>query len=360
MSKPEFSQVAYMPYSPIKEGFRIGNYEVWPFFKESGKRINNRVIIDHLSRLFGRYFERKSDRAKGIYDKPLDAVFMISPINFEIGVNEFTEEQLEEIKTVCHIITFCAINECAFVSSSADAFILHVYKFQPGGDGVVLGNTFFANLDMVKLVKPYYIDPSLLKFEKTTLSDALGKAVPFKDRKRVRRVFRTLELFYHTATHSEMMTDEHRLLSLIMCFEVLLNFDGKLKFAKMIEKSIDNYKPVSETRKVKIRNKDTELKHSKTTWWAFDLYDLRSHIIHGSNVNWEIEKYGDIWTRIKFGGILIRKLIKKILSQESLWPPDDASDSDIIGDAIIEVDRLDIKLEKMVAEFNETYMGKQK
>lgn len=361
MPETNLFQIAYMPYAPIKESFQIGNYEIWPFYKESNKRIKNQKTIEQLTCLFGQYFERKFDKVKGGYDKPLDEVFIISPLNYEIGVNEFTETQIEEIRSVCHIISFCAINECAFVSSSADSFVLHRYSFQPDSDGFRLGSTYFSNLEMIKFMKPYYLTPNLLKFGKTDLCYALGKALQFKNRKNVKRIFRTLELFYHTATHSEMMTDEHRLLSLVMCFEVLLDFDGKESFASKIENMIENYKPILETKPVPRKNKKVEdLTYSKTGWWAYDLYNLRSDIVHGKDINWDIKKYGNVWTRIQFGRILIRKLIKKILSQETLWPPEDASDSDIVADAIIEADRLDIKLVNMVAEFNETFIGKDK
>ncbi|MGB8658227.1 MAG: hypothetical protein WCE90_10660 [Candidatus Zixiibacteriota bacterium] len=361
MSETNLFQIAYMPYAPIKEGFQIGNYEVWPFYKESNTKINNQKAIEKLTCLFRQYFERKFDKVKGGYDKPLDEVFIISPLNYEIGVNEFTETQIEEIRDVCHTISFCAINECAFVTSSADLFTLHRYSFQPGSDSFRLGITYFSNLEMIKFMKPNYLESSLLEFEKTDLCHSLGKALQFKDRNQIKRIFRTLELFYHTATHSEMMTDEHRLLSLVMCFEVLLNFNSKESFVSKIETMLENYRPILETKPVPRRNNKVEdLTYSKTGWWAYDLYNLRSNIVHGKDINWDFQKYGNVWTRIQFGGILIKKLVKKILSQESLWPPDDASDSDIIGDAIIEADRLDIKLENMVAEFNETYIGKDK
>lgn len=349
MTERNFSQVAYMPYAPIKESFQIGNYEIWPYYKESNKRIGNEKVLQHLNRLFGRYFERKFDREKGGYDKLLEEVIIISPVNFELGIDKFSEEQIEEIRTASHIIAFCAIKECAFVSSSADAFVLHVYEFQVGSDGVRLRDKYFSQLEMVKFMKPYYLDFPLLKFDKTDLCEALGKALQFKDKSQMKRIFRTLELFYHTAAHSEMMTDEHRLLSLLMCFEVLLNFNGKIEFAKKMEILLDNFYPKMETRVVKIKNRDTNLTYSKTCWWAYDLYDLRNYIVHGGEINWDFQKYGNIWTRVEFGGILLRKLIKKILSEESLWQPD-------YSDFLIEADSLDKMLEDKVAEFHEDYV----
>jgi len=343
-----FSQVAYMPYAPIKEAFRIGNYEIWPYYRESSKRIKNKDVVQHLNRQFGRYFERKYDEKKGGYDKPLEEIFIISPINFDFGTSKFLEEQIEEIRTVAHVIAFCAINECAFVSSSTDAFAVHIQNFQVGSDGIALWNKIFTKLDMVKFMKPYYLGTSLLKFEKTPLCDALGNALQFKDKKEIESMFRALQLFYHTATYGEMVTDEHRLLSLVMCFEVLLNFENRIEFVKKMENLLNNAEPKVETRTVKINNKDTSVTKSKTSWWAFDLYNLRSDVVHGNEINWDIQKYGNIWTRIQFGGILLRRLIKKILYQESLWQFD-------YVDSVVESISLDEKLKNLTTEFIEKH-----
>lgn len=348
MSERSFSQVAYMPYAPIGESFRIGNYEIWPYYKESSKRIKNENVIQHLNRHFGRYFDRKYDREKGGYDKPLEEIFIISPTKFRLGISKFSEEQIEKIRTVSHIIAFCAINECSFVSSSADAFILYIQNFQVGSDGIAFWDKIFTKLDMVKFMKPYYLGTSLVKFKKTGLCDALGKALQFKDKDQIRRIFRTLELFYHTAAHGAMVLDENKLLSLVMCFEVLLNFENKIEFVEKIENLLNDPEAKMETRTVKIKNKDTNVTKSKTSWWTFDLYNLRSDIVHGNEINWDIQKYGNIWTRIQFGGILLRKLIKKILSQESFWQPDPV-------DSIIEAISLDEVLENIINKFTKTY-----
>jgi hypothetical protein len=341
-----------MPYAPIKERLQIGNYEVWPYYKDVTSRIENKDVIERLNRLFGCYNERKFEKEKGGYDKPLDEIFIVSPTGLETGFGTLTQDQEDEIRSISHIMAFCAINECAFVTSVADTFILHFYNFDLASSTIRLWHTLFTHLEMVKFMKPYYLPAPLIKFDKTDLCDALGKALERKNRDRIRRVFRTLELFYHTATYHEMMTDEHRLLSLVMCFEVLLNFGGKkTKFADKIKTRIDNYRPQMEPRTVKISNRDADVTHSKTAWWAYDLYDLRSAIIHGKPVNWRLEKYGDIWTRIEFGGVLLRKLVKKALGEEGLWLPD--SDEGAREDAILEAEALDNLLAQKLSEFQE-------
>jgi len=343
MNERPFNQIAFMPYAPIECGLRIGNYEVWPYYRESSLRINNMQVIQRLNNIFGRYFERKFNRKKG-YDHPLEELFIVSPINFEIGTAQFSKDQFDDIRSVSHIIAFCAINETSFTSSSSDSFILYFQNFRIDSEGIALENMYFSKLYMVKFMKPYHLDEGLVKFKGTELCNALGKALQFKHKAIIKRIFRTLELFYHTASHAEMMTDEHRLLSLAMCFEVLLNYKGKIHFMKKLDNMLEHYSPQMLTRIIKIKDKDKSITKPKTCWWAFDLYRLRSSIIHGDKIDWEINRYGDIWTRIEFGGILLRKLIKKILFKEKLWELDEA-------DSIFEAGSLDEKLDNIVNDF---------
>lgn len=339
MPEENFAQIAFMPYASVKESFSIGNYEVWAYYKEAERRIKNQNVIQHLNQIFSIYFERKYDKEKGGYDKPLEEIFIISPHNFQFGVSKFSDDQIEDIRTISHIIAFCAINE-SFSSSLSDEFKLYIQNFQVGSDGIAIWRTIFKKLEMVKFMKPYYLNIPLIKFEKNELCDALGKSLQFKNRKGIKKIFRALELFYYTTAHGEMLTDEHRLLSLVMCFEVLLDFGGKkLNFANKIEKIFGEYYP-KETHPIKENNKDVNKSLSKTAWWAFDLYKLRNDIIHGNEISWEIKKYGDILKRIEFGRILLRKLIKKTLIKESLFQPD-------YFDNVLEVENLDEKLEDL-------------
>jgi hypothetical protein len=346
MSNDNFSQIAFLPYAPIKEGFKIGDYEVWPFFsKEASERIKDKNVFDCITHHFNRYYEYKYSKKMGGYDKNIENIFMVSPTGYNFGMDKFTDKQIQDILSISHIIAFSAICECSFVSTSSDAFALYIQNFQPGSDGITLWNKHFTKLDMVKFMKPYHLDTSLVNYSVTKLSKTLGDALKYKDKPSINRILRVLELFFHTATNNEMVTAEHRLLSLVMCFEILLQFDGnKRDFMKKLEDNIDNYEPIMETRVLKNRNES--ISKSQTCWWAFDLYNLRNNIIHGNQINWDVERYGTAWTRIKFAGILIRKIIKKILIDENLWKID-------FGDSILEVHRLDKELKKIIQNDSE-------
>lgn len=307
-----------MPYAQIKQGFEVGNYEIWPYYEESNKRIQSLDAITHLNKHFGRYFERKYHKTRGGYDEILNERYIISPKSFNIGTDTFSDEQIEQIRNVTHIIAFCAISENAFLSSTTDAFTLHIQNFKVGSDGIALWNKYFTKLDMVKFLKPYHLDVSPVPFKKTDLCYALGKAIEHKNKVSIKRIFRTLGLFYHTATRGEFVTNEHRLLSLLMCFEVLLNYKDKYNFAAIVDKLENSPKRILEMRTVKRRGKNENITLSKTGWWAYDLYNLRSAVVHGNNYDWDTEKYGGIFTRIEFGSILLRKFIKDMLLHESI------------------------------------------
>jgi hypothetical protein len=344
-------EVAYLPYAPIKDGFKVGDYEIWPYHRECESRIRERRGRDHLSKFLACYHERRFDRQRGGYDEPVEEIFVISPQDSSAQPCTLTQQQAEDIRSVAHILAFSAINEPCITKWTSDAFVLHTLTFQGGSESVRLYDTIYSDPAMVKFLKPHYLPKPLLKFEKTDLCDALGQAMRMRNDSCIRRVFRAMELFYHTATHSEMMTAESRLLSLVTSFEVLLNYRDKWRFADRIDRWLDNYHPAIETRSLLKDGQPSDVSHTKTGWWAFDLYNLRSAIVHGKQVDWCLEKYGNIWTRIEFGGILLRKLVKRVLKQKNLWPPE--SDQDILGDAILEADALDNVLSQKVSEFQE-------
>jgi hypothetical protein len=348
-----YTHLAYMPYAPIKEGFRIGTYEVWPFHAQAGDRVGDEKTVREIGAHLGRFFKRDYNSENQICDKPVDEVFMVSPLGYELGSGRLTSRQIGDIKAVCHAVAFSALNEPLF-RMPPDAFALVIEKYHPGHDGVTIWQTHFETLDSVKFMKPYHLDSSFVKYEKTELCAALGNALGHRDSRPVRRVFKALELFCQAALHDAMLSDEHRLLMLVMCFEILLGFKNKNDFAKKLEQMIEIKKPHIQTRSIRIkkdrRMASRDYSAPRTIWWAYDLYELRSDIVHCRDFSWDEEKYGGFRTRLEFGKILLRKLIKNILVSESLWSGGIAAS---ITDLILDPDNLDEILEARVAEFRE-------
>jgi hypothetical protein len=345
----EFFQMAFMPYAPIKQGFQIGNYSIWPYYKESNSRINDITVINKLNHYFSRYCEWKYDKQKGGYDKPIDEIYIISPNEYKIGIERLSKDQKEDIFYICYILAFCAICETK-ITANSDAFRLYIQNFKLDSEGVALYNKNYTQYDMVKFMKPYNLDVVLLKYNKTHLCDVLGNILKHKNNRKIKRIFRALELFFRTASTDEVITNEHRLLTLVMCFEILLNFKDKYRFSKKIQNVLDIYEPELETRIIRTyKNEEEKLTFSKTGWWLIDLYNLRSDIIHGNEANWEEKKYGDIFSRIEFGGILLRKLIKNILRKDSLYET-------AMYDLLFEANDLDNQLEDIIKKYNKLFI----
>jgi len=214
----------------------------------------------------------------GGYDKPIDEIYIISPNDYEIGTERFSKDQIENIYNICYILAYCAICETNMVTANSDAFRLYIQNFKLDSEGVALYNKYYSQYDMVKFMKPYNLDVSLLKYEKTHLCDVLGNTLQYKNNRKVKRIFRALELFFRSASTDEIITNEHRLLTLVMCFEILLNFKDKYRFAKKVEKILDIYEPELETRIIRTyNNEEASFTFSKTGWWLVDISYSASH-----------------------------------------------------------------------------------
>lgn len=353
MDNKQVYNIAFMPYAPIKDGFKLGKYEIWPFYKEAEQKIKDSDVLSQLKKYFGRYYEYKYDLKRGGYDEIIDSIHIISPEDFEIGVYKLTPKQIKDIQTISHIISFSSIFETAFGSTTSDPYIVIIQSFVKGKEGLKTWGKFYAQYDCFKVMKPLYVSSPVFPYDKTKLCEILVDSLNLRDSNpTINKIFRSLELLFYTITYEDMITNEHRLLTLLMAFEVLLNFKDKKGFVKSIEKYIRdiNINPINIKRKIRCAgNKENEVEKPLTCWWAYDLYDLRSQIIHGETVDWKIRDYGNIWTRIKFSGILFSYLYKLILMDEKIWEYNGVDD---FTNLITAYD-IDEKLEKIMKKFKE-------
>lgn len=338
--------IAFMPYAPLEEGMEIGSYEVWPFQQQAESRIDDPQVLKQLNKYFGRFFEYRYEQRVGGVDRNIEGIFLISPKNFIVGSDQFTPIQIQDIQSIGHIIAFSSIFEAGFGSITTDPFETRIQSFVKGQEGLKVWHQFYTSYDLIKFLKPLHIDSPLFKYRLTHLAGALGDALPHRNTNQIiKRVLRSLELLFHTVTFGDMLTNEHRLLTLVMAFEVLLNFENKIQFVESLERYIADHEPQILTRQVNIPKKgETEVSKSKTCWWAYDLYNLRSSIIHGEDSDWQLREYGDIWTRIQFSGLLFKRLFKSLLQQESIFQPNKF-------EAIIEAYSMDEALEKLINNF---------
>ena len=347
MNKETF-QIAFMPYAPIQEKFNLGQYDIWPFYKEAENIILDKVVLEQLKKFFSRYVEFKFHRELKKHEERPCQIIIISPSDFKVGQDKYSESQIRDIVSLVHIIAFSSIFELGFTSNTSDPFQVHIQNFVKGEEGFSVWDKFYTNYNLFKVLKPLYIGSSFFPFKSTELSNALVNSLELRDSNNsIKRIFRSLELLYHTITFSDMITYEHRLLTLLMSFEVLLDFQNKLEFVRSIQQYITDHKPIYSERKIFIKRNDKQLvKWPLTCWWAYDLYDLRSEIIHGEVANWRYEEYGTIWQRITFAGNLFKRIYKVLLNEHGLW------ENNFLN-GLVETYDMDERLIEIMNEFKE-------
>jgi len=339
--------IAFMPYAPIQENIKIGNYEVWQFEKESSTRISNKKVLTQIQNYFNRYYEYVFTQEEGGSDKNLETINIISPIDFDIGKDILSEEHILNIHSIAHILSFSSIFETGFGSNSSDPFQIIIQGFVQNQEGMRVWSTYYTRYNLFKILKPLHISSPFFPYKITNLASSLGNALKARGTNPIiKQIFNCLELIFHTITFGEMITNFHRVLTLLMAFEVLLGFENKKEFVEQIEKYIKDPKPILVKRNINLPGgKVVDIEKSKTCWWAYDLYDLRSQIIHGEEVDWKIQEYGTIWTRIEFVGALFKRIFKIMLAEEGFF------ENDFI-ESILEASSMDETLEEIVNKFH--------
>jgi hypothetical protein len=347
MNKKIF-QIAFMPYAPIQEKFKMGQYDILPFYKEAEKIILDKEVLEQAKKFFSRYVEFKLQIELKRHEEQPCQIIIITPSNFKVGRDKLLNNQTRDIVCLAHILAFSSIFEIGFSSTTSDPFQVHIQNFVKNEEGFSVWNKAYMNYNLFKVLKPLYVESSFFPFKPTDLSNALAKSLELRDSNNdIKRIFRSLELLYHTITFSDMITEEHRLLTLLMAFEVLLDFKNKHEFVESIQHYITDHKPIYFEREIFIkRNVKQLIKWPLTCWWAYDLYDLRSEIIHGEVANWRYEEYGTIWQRITFAGSLFKRIYKVLLNKNGLW------ENNFLN-SLVETYDMDEKLIEIMNEFKE-------
>lgn len=346
MSNNKPFQIAFMPYAPIQENLKLGNYEVWQFSNDSSTRITDKKVLNQIKNYFERYYEYVFNQEEGGIDKNLETINIITPIDFAIGEEMLTENQITDIRSIAHILSFSSIFETGFGTNSSDPFQTIIQSFVQNQEGMKVWTTYYSRYNLFKILKPLHINSSFFPFQFSNLASSLGRALNERETNtKIKQIFNSLELIFHTVTFGEMVTDFHRTLTLLMAFEVLLSFENKKEFVDQIEEYIEDSEAVLVKRMVNLPGVgNKEFEKSKTCWWAYDLYDLRSQIIHGEIVDWKLKEYGDIWIRIKFAGSIFKRIFKLMLTEFGYFENNEM-------EQIIEAHSMDETFENVIKEF---------
>ena len=157
MNKETF-QIAFMPYAPIHEKFKSGQYDIWPFYKEAENKIVDQLVLEQLKKYFSRYVEFKLQRELKRHEEQPCQIVIISPSNINVGQDKLLENQISDIVSLVHIMAFSSIFEIGFTSNTSDPFQVHIQNFIKGEEGFSVWDKFYTNYNLFKVLKPLHIN----------------------------------------------------------------------------------------------------------------------------------------------------------------------------------------------------------
>jgi len=141
----------------------------------------------------------------------------------------------------------------------------------------------------------------------------------------VEKIFRAVTWFRYSQTESTEIDPFSCILMKMTAFEILLNLpdrDTRFKFMEHIDKDyvnkasndnpLENF--IMEKRTIKRGQSETRFNQSKLAWWAYDIYGLRSRIVHGEHLESKDMKRDDQ----KYNELIIADIVFSWLVTEKL------------------------------------------
>jgi len=334
--------LAFMPYAPLDKDVELGNFQITAFDRCQDSVFESSAVRNQLKAYFERYIELKYDRKMDLCEEIPLKIYILAPRGYVLGRDSMSDEQYRDAMTVSHIMAFTSVLENSFMGpGSSEPFFVYLQNFVKGQEGFGYYGTYYMAYKLFKMAKPLYINNHpMCHYDNSDLGKALAKLLTFRNTNSMaEQILRSLELLFHTITIAETVTSEHKLLTLVMAFEVLLGFENRRGFVDIIKNELSPMSDHLEEREISLEGgKKEKATKTLTQWWAYDLYNLRSAIIHGEKIDWQYEKYGDVHKRIEFAGILFRRLYKIFLQRMNLWT------SDFTDQLIVEAGCLDEEL----------------
>ncbi len=307
--------IALVPYLGEQGNYIIGKYQLWNF-----EEFKNEIILDEVVRT--RATELAERHREFVIDIPVvdvccKNIMAITPLNYCEENYTYTAEDTMNMRNIMYALAFYNIvmNGNTFVTS--DLYNFSIYNFTGESRGMIVHGRAYTNMEYVKFIKPYEITPWSYKSLDNFFIKSIGMSLGINNR-RINSIFRTLELYYHAAAMGKLVSNESRILNLMMAFDTILNVKNKNDFASKIEKFFVNMTYKKETRDISINYQRIEKEWNIVSWWCYDLYKLRNDIIHCNEIDWKIGRYGHIFDYVKFGGKLLMHLIYKVLEDENI------------------------------------------
>lgn len=286
LNPEEGFEVGFLPWLGVERSMTVGPVTFSPFDLES---VAEPPVREYLGRYFPRYVEVDGDLIRVIV------------LARHIGVTDFryhSEPERLDLRRAAAALALSGITEAWVVRivhrneipvPSADSFQLIFQRFTADSKfiGVTAGRSLHGwPLDKVMFTRPWAASPvfgradrHLLEALGTLLLKPGGLAPDL-----VERVWRSLEWFRLAHLDGADQTDEAKLVAMVTAFESLfgLAISGKQEaFAKSVEGLVTDPEMGCGAR---VRRSGSTIDLSLAGCWAWDLYELRSRLVHGDAV----------------------------------------------------------------------------
>ena len=282
-------QVSFLPWVKFDNIIQLGPITFWPYYEEVSKRITDMAVKGHLDKYFKTHVDHRGS--------PVDTITICSYTGAEF--NSLNDTEYGQLRSAVDILVFASIapqvdravcsNNPSWGPPSADIFELVTQNYEPGDDyfAVKAGSLLSGGLKIGDITFP---QPWAKGGARASLDSGLlqGFNAYFSftySADKAERLFRSLEWFRLAHIEGGDISYFSKLVMMATALESLLQFPpiGKRKyFVDYVEDNIATNKFLRDT---KTDHKGKSFTYSLAGCWAWDFYELRSAIVHGSHVS---------------------------------------------------------------------------
>jgi len=290
-------QFSFLPYFPSTDfDMRVGRLHLLSFWKYKDAYIPDQTLREKLERICQLYVDTKLETLDELTIAVIDGNYSLTPP---------TDEQRRDIQRYADALNFCSVilNETNRAYTSDNFLLLH-QNFTLTEDAIVYTTGSYVRLqnwqpfETAKLIKPSYIQDSIFRYRfDETLLQAFASTIDAHNNDDD-YLFMVLEWFRYAYMNVEGFSYPNRVVLLATAYEVffqLPDFGKTDAFATRLEALLkvdqmnvhDKQHRIIQTGLPIIRKANALGKVKENTiygWWARAFYDLRSKIVHGSEV----------------------------------------------------------------------------
>lgn len=316
MRRREHYQVIYLYHLPIEGPLGLGDFTLWPYYKNRGSLVKDKPIQKYLDRLFGQMRDYRR--------KPLKHIAILTKGDSP-DFRPISKEDLRKLQDAVNALFCSAVVENNTLNAlSANNFHLIVQNFTPDTDDWAIEDGSYIRVGILGLkikdagvrLPPHLTCASEFQHD-AKLLDGLISCLYSEGETTRKRIFPSLQWLMYSYDNSPRFPYHNRILQLMIAFDILGSCPksfNRWRFASWLEKTWRVQKNKSSTAKKDLNS------YGPLGRWGVDFYCLRNDIIHNNKGADELPVF-DAHGReyFKFGVFVFSECVKELLSQKGCF-----------------------------------------